>query len=65
MSKQKPRTYKTISGAIRYARKLMNQYPGRTFSVLPDPSKRHGVHSFVVGYLIDRDGVDVQWALMS
>lgn len=61
MRKQKPRTYKTLEGAKRYARRLMQQYPGKTFSVLPDP--RAGSFRFVVGYLIENNSTAPRWAL--
>ena len=65
MRKQRPRTYKTLEGAKRYARRLMQQYPGKTFSALPDP--RAGSFRYVVALLIDPDpsaGTDtVRWAL--
>jgi hypothetical protein len=61
MRKQKPRTYKTLSGAKNYARKLMDKYPGKTFSALPDP--RLGSFRFVVGYLIENDLTTPRWAL--
>jgi hypothetical protein len=63
MRKQKVRTYKTLANARRYACKLMDKHPGRTFSALPDP--RYGSFKYVVGYLIDRDGAAVKWALCS
>jgi hypothetical protein len=61
MKKQKPRTYKTLTRAKKYARQLMDRHPGKTFSALPDP--RLGSFRFVVGYLIENDLAAPRWAL--
>jgi hypothetical protein len=61
MRQQKPRTYKTLNGAKKYAQQLMDKYPGKTFSALPDP--RLGSFLFVVGYLIENDLTAPSWAL--
>lgn len=54
MRKQKPRTYKTLKGATKYAHELAARYPGKRFSAMPDP--RAGSFCYVVALQLNAEG---------